>query len=308
MRSTDIERTLRTINLYEESVEMRVLKALFQLNHRMTMGATLDAVHDEVSEGKEISKNWIYKILAEFEAEGFITPDRIRRPHLYLVSRESIAMGIEKRRKKVAKRIDAQIEHIEKEIEMIEKTDLSEMVSHLLSRGREFHEEMESFIVEGQDNVETVIAQEIFTRADSGDVIRTFVPVGVVNRSWKSTGALESAILEALKRGARIQSLLVAPDEQALNVLRTTRIDERAHKDFVEFIREGAVTIRLYPEPRVTYRLVALNDEKMALFMTNISRPETALITTGKGSPQLVTDAVRTFEKLWEQAVDVAHH
>jgi hypothetical protein len=138
--------------------------------------------------------------------------------------------------------------------------------------------------------------------AKKGDMIRaTLLWVG----PFLDPGPLERTqrFVEAAKKGAEIRYMM-STDIFKLEELTDQQYDMKAAIEFVKNLmmlkQQGLkFDVRIYDGPR-TYFQVSFNRENMALIITE--DPLTATWITRDFNPDLIDNAVKTFDKEWKKA------
>ncbi len=77
------------------------------------------------------------------------------------------------------------------------------------------------------------------------------------------------------------------------------------HQDMMlEAVKGKHVMFKLYPFDIQTYRLLALNNDKMMMILTHAYRPDTVVMFNRDEYPVLVDNAIQTFDRLYNESID----
>lgn len=299
-----MERVIAAMDIDTESIEMQTLGVVKCFDGAISIAPTIGAIHELVRKKSRVSKNWVYKTLSELEAEGYLVTDKIRRPHLYLTSNEMICRALNARRLRAIKAIEDDIKTIDRKIEILETTDLTDFYNLMTHKEDENGLSQDPAIIEGAENVEMSASQAIFAAAQEGDIIRSLTPLRILDKGLVNTGKLELEMAKALARGAIVKSLFIPTTDDLSEIDEASNFFRMKHKEMLEHTRNNRIITRIFPRPHSTYRFITLNSERIAMFMTNVARPELVLISTNKGTPRLIKDALLTWHRLWDQSID----
>ncbi|MHA1770125.1 MAG: hypothetical protein ACTSYL_11490 [Candidatus Thorarchaeota archaeon] len=304
MKKEELERIIAAMEIDIDSIEMQTLGAVIRAENLIYASPTIEYIYELLKKKTRVSKNWIYKTLSELEEEGYLVTDKIRRPHLYLTQNEKIEQALDKKRLKIIYALEKEIKSIEDKIELLETANLAEFYNLMANKEEGMLLARDPAIIEGAENVEMSTTRAIFASAKEGDIIRSLTPLRILDKGLVNSGKLELEMTRALERGAIVKSLMIPTTIDLKEINGASNFFHLKHKEMLRYTRNNRILVRIYPRPHQTYRFLALNDERIVMFMTNIASPEIALITTNRGIPRFIEDALRTWTRLWDQAID----
>jgi hypothetical protein len=198
-----------------------------------------------------------------------------------------------------------------------ERQEVTTKINRLKSLGGDdlalmLHEEltgqpqrMESGVIEGVENVRSTIIREFADGAKEGDILRVLGHASTLEDGLGPGGVTEMRVMQAGFRGVKVMGLMTPVAETNLDVkLLTSHLAPLADV-FGQATQTGNIQLRFAKEPINTYRIVALNDDKMLLYLTHAKESDMAAMVHKKDNPGLIDDALRTFDELWQKSIDV---
>jgi len=258
----------------------------------------------ELVTGKKYTKAYIYRRLHDLEESGFVSVDTIHTPRTYTINEGVVAEALE------AKRQDKLSESLTKRQELttrlnrlksVRAQQLALMLHHQLA-GQSIIDK--SVMIEGIENVRSTIIREIGDVAKEGDLIRVLAHMSTLEDGLGPSGVTELKLLETCFRGVRVRGLLT-PSGQESNHLRTMALHVAPIVDaFSQVMKTGNLEARFTREPIKTYRIVSLNEDKMLLYLTHGVESNVAALIHRRDNPGLVDDAIKTFDRLFEDGFD----
>jgi hypothetical protein len=201
--------------------------------------------------------------------------------------------------------LEEQRGEIDKTMESLDQLDCGLLAQQLIRKVTGSHQKISSRIVKGVDELHRVLRYNMLDIAKKGDTIRAtllwvgpFLDPGVVERTQR--------FVEAAKRGAEIRYIM-SSDIFRAEEFTDTQFDMKSVMSFVrnllELKQKGLkIDFRIYGGPR-TYFQVSFNRENMALIITE--SPMTATWITRDFNPDLIDNAVKTFDRDWKNAKSI---
>ena len=307
MVSKKFQSNLEKLGVDLNSSEMQVFRAVL-----IAAGGTDKYVNysqiDESLESlanKKFTKAYIYRRLSDLEKSGLIVVDDIHTPRTYAVVEASVSDALDERRRErlsesVTKR--EELTRIINRLKSVKSNELALMLHKQLA-GKSTIEE--SGIIEGVENVRSVIIREFADGAQPGDVVRVLGHASTLADGLGPGGVTELRVMQAGFRGVKILGLLTPVGKQTLDVKIMADHLAPLAEVFAQAAKTGNIFLKLIPEPVNTYRIVSLNEDKMLLYLTHAKDSDVAALVHRKDNPGLLDDALRTFDKLWEKSIDV---
>ncbi|MFW9886953.1 MAG: hypothetical protein ACFFER_02150 [Candidatus Thorarchaeota archaeon] len=288
------------------SRDMQVLKALAELTSRNPEGVpyTELSIH-LIGKGIMLSKVWIYKCLSRLENEGYLVSERISNPRLYKTSEDIIAEALEKKRVSRIDQLKTDREEIGRELKSVKDTSVEDLTMMAYDTIVGSIPIDSSTVIEGIENVRSTLIREIFRKAKPGDIIRTIAPIQAIDRGEETSGVTEFELLMTAAEGIKLCVILVPTED----VSRDPKVMSKYIGGSAELLQQVMVTgnlaIRSPRTPLKTYRMVALNEDMMLLYLTHSPASDMAALVRREDNPGLVNDALNTFNRIWEEGVDI---
>ncbi|MFQ5833075.1 MAG: hypothetical protein ACE5H4_10260 [Candidatus Thorarchaeota archaeon] len=309
MRITDRVGLLQSIGLDLSAKEMRILRAVLSAAGGLSRSVSAKEVWKHVIglDGKNVSEAWVYRKLSELVENEFVVVDRIERPIRYMVTNDSIISALEQCKNAKLSELATAREKVMEEVGFLRSIDVKKLSKEMRNTLTGNVLSRTSGVVEGIDYVRGIIHGEILDVAGPGDVIRTLNPLVVLERGPPQSSATDRRLLETTFRGVTLKALnilMAQPEGAGLALL--TRFISNLSETFHEAIRTERLELRALPPGTRSYRMLSLNDEIMMLYLTDVAAADTAALVYKKDNPKLIEDAIKTFERLWEQAHDIS--
>ncbi|MFW9967616.1 MAG: hypothetical protein ACFFEA_10725 [Candidatus Thorarchaeota archaeon] len=288
------------------SRDMQVLKAVAELASKNPEGATYaDLSKHLTKKGIKLSKVWIYKCLSRLENADYIITERISIPRLYLTSQRIIANALEKKRKAKVEELKSDRKEVRTELDSIKGTsveDLTMMVYDTIVGSGPIDS---STVIEGVENVRSILIKEFFHKAQPGDIIRLMAPTQAIDREGETSGVTEMELLMKAAEGIKLRTILIPTvDASRDQGILATYIGDL--KDFlIETILGGNIEIRSPGAPIKTYRMVSLNNDVMLLYLTHAPASDMAALVRREDNPGLLDDALNTFDRIFDNGIDM---
>ena len=308
MNPDEIAALLDSLGIDLNSTEMRALGAVLELSANLynpvSAAAVLERVREKSSEAP--TKNWVYKCLGELERKGFLKVDKIRQPYLYLSSTADLVEGVQRLQRNASIRIRRRLAELRRQVELLESVTVEDVCSALLRRAAPHGTAQRTTLIEGEERVHATIINSIFEQVEPGDIVRILLPLHVVVTDRGVIGDFDRLVIEKITKEVRTKALL------------TQREGEEGIRCFAEYLRptrhalkgaldSGNLEIRVHSSHGKTYRFYSLNNDIMVMYLTEMFRPDVALLLTRQTHSRMIDDAIRTFDRLWNEAVDVGN-
>lgn len=288
------------------SRDMQVLKALTEVASRDPEGVTYADLASHLNEkGIDLSKAWIYKCLSRLENEGFVLTERISNPRLYKTSQEIIADALEKKRKDKVAELKSDREKVEADLKSVKGTTVEDLTMMMYNTIVGSVSIDSSTVIEGVENVRSTLIREFFQKARPGDIIRLMAPIQAIDRDNETSGVTELELLMKAAEGIRLRNILVPTEDASRDPAVISKYIGGLGKLLREVMLTGNLEVRSPTTPLKTYRMVALNTDVMLLYLTHSPASDMAAIVRREDNPGLVDDALNTFDKIWEESVDI---
>jgi len=254
----------------------------------------------------KLTKTWVHRILKMLTESKLVrldNPDAKRKK--YIADVNTIMSGFEEIKSKRIETLETQNREIKEEIEKLSALDCGQLSKEFVKGITGRKEEVSSRIVRGVDELHRLLRYNMLDIAGEGDTIRAtalwvgpFVDDSTVTRTMR--------FVEAAERGADIRYLF---STEIFNLARDKGkpLDLKDTFEFLNVIGElrergKKFDMRLYAGPN-TYNQISFNRENMALVITE--NPITATWMTRTFNPDLIDNAVTTFDKDWSLSVSV---
>jgi DNA-binding PadR family transcriptional regulator len=287
------------------SRDLQVLRLLIGMEKSLN-GVTFAELFDHLKEkGMKLSKVWIYKCLGRLEDEGFISTERIESPRQYKTSEGFIAEALKRKLSSRVNELKSDQAELKGGLKTLKDTtvrDLTMMAYGTIVGSVPIDT---STVIEGVENVRSTLIREIFQKARPGDIIRQIAPIQAIDRDYETSGVTEMQLLMKAAEGIRLRSILVPTEDASRDPGVITRYIGGLGKLLQEVMKTGNIEVRSPKTPLKTYRIVALNTDVMLLYLTHSPASDMAALVRREDNPGLVDDALNTFDKIWDEGVNV---
>jgi len=294
------DEVLKIIGLDKTRKDMVVLGALLKAQKEPTDFIDFETLREQLAkdEGSKRGKDpLIYRSLSWLETQGFLEIDKSSHKHGYNTT-------ISIMEKAVAKIIAIKIDLLEKELQQLDSeiSNLSKMEERISSITNRLVDlsvdkkdgEMPSF-AQGWDNILQMLDEKVYKNLRKGDVVRITID-WLFQQDYMNSTRLKQ--LEQLyKKGVETRTLD-----------RNGR-DEKVRKNFREIIlqwREKGYSVgyQIFPRKDATYQFVGRNTEGIVLIVSE--SPLSATWMPRNTNPEIVDNAISTFEKDYDAGTDLA--
>ncbi|MHA1169940.1 MAG: hypothetical protein ACTSRU_19095 [Candidatus Hodarchaeales archaeon] len=308
MASTFVKEQLESIGIDLSSRESTVLKAILMIEKKKET-SSFDNIRKLLDQSlkKKLSRQWIYKCLSNLEEKGFIKVDVVATPKIYRTSSDLIKHVIEREISIAKEKLSSDEKEITKNIEVLEEQDMRLVTSYLIGMMRKSVKTSEVKVLESNPQVREAI-RDMCSNVAEGDILRISEKANLLQLETRDSSEEENAIMLAVQtEGLKIRSLIELPK---------TRTDEFP-KIFLDYfgkqlpllkdvMQSGKLQVRVNKSKRFPHKMLCYNREKLLLTMSEIDyRPSQAIYLSREDNTWLVDNTVDTFDKLWEDAVDL---
>ena len=306
MNPDEIANLLDSLGIDLNSTEMRTLGAVLALSADLYSPVSAAAVLRRVQEdgSQPPTKNWVYKCLNELERKGFLKVDKIRQPYLYLSSTADLIEGVERQQRNASIRIRRRLAEIREQAKLLRSVAIEDVCSALLKRATPHGLAHRTALIESEEKVHATVINSIFEQVGPGNTVRILLPLHVLVTDRGVIGDFDRLAIDRIRKEVRTKALL------------TQRQDEDGIRCFAEYLRpvrdaleeaieSGNLEIRVHEKHGKTYRFYSLNNEVMVMYLTEMFRPDVALFLTRQTHSRMIDDAIKTFDRLWNEAEDV---
>jgi hypothetical protein len=292
----------------QESRSVTVLRAILEVQGNPPVPRAFAEIYESVVkenlDGK-LSKAWVHRVLKPLiETKLVRVEGQSARRKRYVADVNTLMTGLEQLKTNRIGEIDTQIADLQTNLDNITRLDCGVLAQQLVSALTGKAQTPTTRIVRGVDELDRVLKYNITSVAKKGDIIRATVlwltPLlkGGEDRMMK--------FIDAANNGADVR-YLVTIDILGAQQMVDRDMDQGKMKGIVQGIykmREAGLKfdVRVFPGVR-TYSQVSLNDQSTALVITE--NPLTATWLTREFNPDLIDNAVTSFDKHWESAISL---
>lgn len=287
----------------QESRLMNILGMILRLQETPPIPLSFAEIYEQLQKddpSTKLTKAWVHRVLKSLVDMQLI---RVENPtshrKKYIADVNTIVAGFEQLKSERVKELEARGREIDDELIKINALDCGFLSKEFVRSVTGREEEVSSRIVRGVEELHRVLRYNMLDIAGEGDIIRAtalwvgpFVDDSIVARTMR--------FVEAAERGADVRYLIsteifnVDRDKIHVNLEETFGL----MKTLAEMKQRGKkFDFRLYTGPN-TYNQISFNRESMALVISE--NPVTATWITRRFNPDLIDNAVKTFDKDWK--------
>ncbi|MFW9967618.1 MAG: hypothetical protein ACFFEA_10735, partial [Candidatus Thorarchaeota archaeon] len=253
----------------------------------------------------KLSKAWVHRVLKPLiETKLVRVEGQSAHRKRYLADVNTLMTGLEQLKTNRLEDIDRQIGDLQTILDKITKLDCGVLAQQLVTALTGKTQTPTTRIIRGVEELDRVLKYNVTNVAKKGDIIRATVlwltPLlkGGEDRMMK--------FIDAANNGADVRYLVT------VDILRAQQMVDRdmdpgKMRGLVQGIfkmRETGLKfdVRVFPGVR-TYSQVSLNNQSTALVITE--NPLTATWITREFNPDLIDNAVSSFDEHWESAISL---
>jgi len=290
----------------QESRLMNILGVILRLQEVPPVPLSFAEIYRQLQKDdptSTITKTWVHRVLKSLVDTQLI---RVENPAAYrkryIADINTVVAGFEQLKGKKVEDFETRSREIGDKLTKLNALDCGYLSKEFIKAVTGRQEEVSSRIVKGVNELHRVLRNNMLDVAGEGDIIRATV-------MWlepfvdDETGTRLRRFVEAAERGTDVRFLVTT------DMFRVEA--ERGIQGSVEQTIELLVTlvnmkdrgkkfdIRIYAGPH-TYNQISFNNENMALVITE--NPVTATWMTRNFNPDLIDNAIKTFEKDWKKS------
>jgi len=288
---------------------MSILEVILKLQKDTPFALAFADIYNQLLKddpNTKLTKAWVHrvlKMLTETKLVRLDNPDSKRKK--YIADVNTIMSGFEDLKSRKIEGLEAKMHDIETELAEVSALDCGQLSKEFVKGVTGRSEEVSSRIVRGVDELHRILRFNMLEPAREGDIIRaTLLWAGPFMN--ESTKVRLKRFFDATEKGADIRYLIStdifkidydAGNQQGLQGLigmMKVLLDLRA--------RGKKFDARLYSGPK-TYNQISYNVDSMVLIIAE--NPVTATWITREFNPNLIDNAVKTFDKDWEKGKSI---
>ncbi len=293
----------------QESRLLNALRVILTLQMDPPIPLTFSQIYEEIEKedpSTRLTKAWIHKVLkALIDAQLIRVDNPAAHRKRYIADVNTVMAGLEQIKSQRVKQLETQSQETHETLEEVSTLDCGKLAQDFVKDITGRQQEISSRVVRGVDALHRVLRYNMLDLAKKGDVIRaTLLWAG----PWIDSTAGERILrfFEAAERGVEIRYLITAEifrleneQEKRTNLQAMVGLFQK----LIEMRARGKkFDARFYLGPK-TYNQISLNRESMALIITE--NPVTATWITKRFNPDLIDNAVRSFDRDWKKAKSV---
>jgi hypothetical protein len=291
----------------EDSTKLRLLRVLLQESGDKPLSvAQIETLYREQFPGDKISETWIRRVIKQLLDVDLIkieSPLAYRKR--YKADVNTIMAGIEKLRADTVAQTELGMKTLEDKLKSVKSVDpvssAQEYVKTLTGRT----ENVSSRFIKGLDEFNRVIEAAIFSKAGEGDLIRASITflgplMEKIPERWKKN-------FEAVERGAEVRYSIPHTALKLDGLMKSSIPQEwmiATLKQVIDYKKRGLkLDIRVNTGSLKEYQFVGINDESLAFIITE--EPLNAAWVTKNFNPDLIKNAITTFDRNWDSCVSL---
>jgi hypothetical protein len=289
-----------------DSRTLNLLGAVLRVQEDPPVPVSFNRIYESVMEenpGSSLTKAWVRRVLKTLVDANLI---RVESEHAYrkkyLADVNTVMAGLEKIKSGVLQNLNRQRSVLAQQLDFMTSMDCGSLAENLVEGLAGGKQELSSRFIKGMDEYYRVTNSTIYNPAKEGDIIRcsiiTFAPF--------VQGAMERVdrIFVAAARGVEVRYLVTIEDLKHDSLIRSEIKPDRLAMTIASFIRglkEGLpIDIRFSDSPKNTYQFMSINNDSMAFMISE--NPLTAAWITRVFNPDLIDNAIASFDLRWEKA------
>jgi Fe2+ or Zn2+ uptake regulation protein len=290
----------------QESRLMNLLSVVLRLQNDPQAPLTFAEIYDQLlkedSETK-LTKAWVHRVLKSLVDGKLIrleSPTAHRKR--YIADVNTVMAGLEQLKSQRIRELEEQRGEIDKTLADIINLDCGTLAQQYVKNVTGTRQEISSRVVRGVDELHRVLKYNMLDVARKGDTIRAtllwvgpFLDQGTMDRTQR--------FVEAAMRGVEIRYMMSVDIFRLEDITQLEFDEERAAgmiQGLIELKKRGVkFDFLIYSGPK-TYFQVSLNKDNMALVISE--DPLTATWITRDFNPDLIDNAVKSFDRDWKKA------
>jgi len=293
-----------------DSRTLNLLSAVLRIQEDPPIPLSFNRIYESMMEenpGPSLTKAWVRRVLKTLVDASLI---RVESEHAYrkkyLADVNTVMAGLEMIKSEALQKLNRQVSVLAQQLDFMTSMDCGSLAENLVESFTGGKQELSSRFIKGMDEYYRVTNSTIYNPAKEGDIIRcsiiTFAPFvqGAMERvdrifvaAARGVEVRYSVTIEALTNDSSIRSE-ITPDRLAMTIA-----------SFIRSRKEGLpIDIRFSDGPKNTYQFMSLNNDSMAFMISE--NPLTAAWITRVFNPDLIDNAIASFDLQWEKAVSLS--
>ncbi|MHA3964681.1 MAG: hypothetical protein AM325_014210 [Candidatus Thorarchaeota archaeon SMTZ1-45] len=290
----------------QESRSMNLLSVILKLQNDPPIPLSFAEIYDQLSvEDTEtkLSKTWVHRVLKSLVEAQLV---RVENPSAhrkrYIADVNTVMAGLEQLKSERIRELEGQRNEIDNVLAEVRGLECGLLAQEFVKKITGTQQKISSRIVRGVDELHRVLRYNMLDVAMRGDVIRAtalwLAPFaeGAVERTMK--------FVETAQRGVDVRYMISTEvfkiEELAPGVSFNMEEVMKVMQHLGELRKNGVkFDIRIYQGPK-TYNQVSINKDNMALIIAE--DPVTATWITRDFNPDLIDNAVKTFDREWKRS------
>jgi hypothetical protein len=292
-----------------ESRLLNILSVILKLQMNPPIALSFSEIYEQIEREEPVAgltKAWVHKVLKALIDVQLIRVDNpAAHRKRYIADVNTVMAGLERIKSQRVKELEGEIQATRETLEGVNALECGRLAQEFVKSITGQQQEISSRVVRGVDELHRVLRYNMLDAAKKGDIIRaTLLWTG----PWADATARERLLrfFEAAERGVDIRYLVTADvfkmeDDEAKK--RNLAALVGMFQKIIEMRTRGKkFDSRIYFGPK-TYNQIALNRDSMALIITE--NPVTATWITRQFNPDLIDNAVKSFDRDWKKAKSV---
>ena len=289
---------------------MRLLGIILRLQQDPPIPLSVGEIYEQViidDPNTKLTKAGIHRVLKsliELKLVRFDNPSAHRKK--YIADVNTIMKGFEELKSNRIKNLEKQQKKIVEQEKQITALDCGHLSKEFVKEITGRQEEIKSRIVRGVEELHRLVRFNILEKAREGDIVRaTLLWVNPFLNETSRNRLIK--YFEAAERGADVR-YLVSSDvfrirEDSPKRKAALEVSLGIMKYYLDILSRGKkLDGRIYIGPK-TYNQISINSENMGLILTE--NPVTAVWITRQYNPDLIDNAVKTFDRDWEKSKSI---
>ncbi|MFW9958145.1 MAG: hypothetical protein ACFFCT_08740 [Candidatus Odinarchaeota archaeon] len=288
---------------------LTILSVILKLQKNPPMPLTFSQIYKEIERedsSARLTKAWIHKVLkALIEVQLIRVDSPTAHRKRYIADVNTVMAGLEQIKSQRVKQLEAQIQESKDALVELSTLDCGRLAQEFVKDITGHRQEISSRVVRGVDALHRVLRYNMLDLAKKGDIIRaTLLWAG----PWIDSTAGERILtfFEAAERGVDIR-YLISTDIFKLENEQEKRTHLQAmvglFQKLIEMRERGKKFDARFYLGSKTYNQISLNRDNMALIITE--NPVTATWMTRRFNPDLIDNAVRSFDRDWKRSKSI---
>ena len=300
------ERLLEKVGIDLNSNVMIVFKAIL-IAGGLTNAVTYKDIVAQLKQfsGIKYTRAYLYRLIKELEEDGFIIADAVQHPKQYSITTSSLTKAVNKKRQNTLSSLLSTRQQLSTQLNVIKTVNPQDLAITTYNTLKGISPIISSTIIEGVENVRSTVIREFAEVSKQGDVVRVLAPASLLDGGLDSAGLAEQKLVVRALDGVKVSGILMPQKHQEFTTELIVRYLRNMGEMFGALAATGNISMRIAKEYSTTYRMVSLNNEKMLLYLTHSSESDIAALIHRKDNPGLIDDAVKTFDNLFDEGINV---